>query len=202
MNIRHRIASCALSGAVVLLQVSPLHAQEADPDLIQGYRSGDILTSLPDTSGPFTVISRNSDPQNFSATVEYGGLDARAIVSINGVRASNVPGIYPVRDGPDDPVVRSLLDQAFQYHSTQPGQIAQRTNVSYGNRAMACVSSDDPQKKDDFLVCATGVLGRYLLIQPVINYRLSSKELVDRQLTDFASSVASTVSALALPPGN
>ncbi len=110
--------------------------------------------------------------------------------------------MYPVRDGPDDPVVRSLLDQAFQYHSTQPNQIAVRTNVSYGNRAMACVSSDDPQKKDDFLVCATGVLGRYMLIQPVMNYRLSSKGVVDRQLTDFASSMAQAVSELALPPGN
>ncbi|TDQ27287.1 hypothetical protein DEV91_1126 [Phyllobacterium brassicacearum] len=199
MDIRYGIASCI----VVLLAaaITPLHAQEADLDLIQGYRSSDILVGLPDTSGPFTIINRTSDAQNFSATAEYAGVDARAIVSITGVRASNVAGMYPVRDGPDDPVVRSLLDQAFQYHSTQPNQIAVRTNVSYGNRAMACVSSDDPQKKDDFLVCATGVLGRYMLIQPVMNYRLSSKGVVDRQLADFASSMAQAVSELALPPG-
>jgi hypothetical protein len=202
MNIRCGIACSVLSAVLVLAAVSSLQAQEADLDLIQGYRSGDILVGLPETSGPFTVISRTSDPQNFSATVEYGGVDARAIVSINGVRASNVAGMYPVRDGPDDPVVRSLLDQAFQYHSSQPNQIAVRTNISYGNRAMACVSSDDPQKKDDFLVCATGVLGRYMLIQPVMNYRLSSKGVVDRQLADFASSMAQAISELALPAGN
>ncbi|MEK1853295.1 MAG: hypothetical protein AAAC48_15870 [Phyllobacterium sp.] len=202
MNIQRRIAGCVFSMALVLGCVSAVRAQQADLDLIQGYRSRDILIGLPDTSGPFNVISRNADPQNYSATVEYAGVDARAIVSVNGVRASNTAGMYPVRDGPDDPVVRSLLDQAFQYHSSQPNQVAQRTNVSYGNRAMACVSSDDPQKKDDFLVCATGVLGRYMLIQPVMNYRLSSKEVVDRQLADFASSMASAVNDLALPASN
>lgn len=202
MNIQRRIAGCVFSMALVLGCVSAVRAQQADLDLIQGYRSRDILIGLPDTSGPFNVISRNADPQNYSATVEYAGVDARAIVSVNGVRASNTTGMYPVRDGPDDPVVRSLLDQAFQYHSSQPNQVAQRTNVSYGNRAMACVSSDDPQKKDDFLVCVTGVLGRYMLIQPVMNYRLSSKEVVDRQLADFASSMASAVNDLALPASN
>jgi len=202
MNIHYGIVCNILSILLVLVPFSALHAQETDLDLIQGYRSRDILVGLPDTSGPFTVISRNADPQNFSATVEYGGVDARAIVSVNGVRASNVAGMYPVKDGPDDPVVRSLLDQAFQYHSSQPNQVAQRTNISYGNRAMACVSSDDPQKKDDFLVCATGVLGRYMLIQPVMNYRLSSKEVVDRQLADFASAMASAISELALPPAS
>jgi hypothetical protein len=202
MNIQCRIAGCVFSMALVLGCVSAVRAQQADLDLIQGYRSRDILIGLPDTSGPFNVISRNADPQNYSATVEYAGVDARAIVSVNGVRASNTAGMYPVRDGPDDPVVRSLLDQAFQYHSSQPNQVAQRTNVSYGNRAMACVSSDDPQKKDDFLVCVTGVLGRYMLIQPVMNYRLSSKEVVDRQLADFASSMASAVNDLALPASN
>lgn len=202
MNIQRGLACRILPMVLILVPIAPLRAQETDLDLIQGYRSSDILVGLPDASGPFSVISRASDPQNFTATVEYAGVDARAIVSVNGVRASNVAGMYPVRDGPDDPVVRSLLDQAFQYHSTQPNQVAQRTNVSYGNRAMACVSSDDPQKKDDFLVCATGVLGRYMLIQPVMNYRLSSKELADRQLADFASSVALAISELALPPGN
>ncbi|MRG57337.1 hypothetical protein GF108_17320 [Phyllobacterium sp. SYP-B3895] len=202
MNIHYGIVCNILSILLVLVPFSPLHAQETDLDLIQGYHSRDILVGLPDTSGPFTVISRNADPQTFSATVEYGGVDARAIVSVNGVRASNVAGMYPVKDGPDDPVVRSLLDQAFQYHSSQPNQVAQRTNIGYGNRAMACVSSDDPQKKDDFLVCATGVLGRYMLIQPVMNYRLSSKEVVDRQLADFASAMASAISELALPPAS
>jgi len=202
MNIQFGIVCSIVSIFFLAVPTSAPQAQETELDLIQGYRSRDILIGLPDSSGPFTVISRNADPANFTATVEYGGVDARAIVSVNGVRASNVAGMYPVRDGADDPVVRSLLDQAFQYHSSQPNQVAQRTNVSYGNRAMACVSSDDPQKKDDFLVCATGVLGRYMLIQPVMNYRLSSKEVVDRQLADFASDMASSISALALAPAS
>jgi hypothetical protein len=203
MNIRTKITGCLVSTLVLLGSLNGAFAQDPYLDLIQGYRSNSIADRFPQMVGPFTLVKHSVNPQDFSVTAEYEAVDARATVTMAGVRASNKDAAYPIKDGPDDPVVRDLFEKATQYHSTQPGEIAVQTTLPYSvGRAMPCVTADAAQEKHAFLVCVIGMHSRYLLIQPVANYAKGSKDAAERSLADFATSIATTMNDLGAPAVN
>ena len=167
MNIRTKITGCLVSTLVLLGPLNSAFAQDPYLDLIQGYRSNSIADRFPQMVGPFTLVKHSVNPQDFTVTAEYEAVDARATVTMAGVRASNKDAAYPIKDGADDPVVRDLFEKATQYHSTQPGEIAVQTTLPYSaGRAMTCVTADAAQEKHGFLVCVVGMHSPYLLVQP------------------------------------
>jgi hypothetical protein len=201
MNIRTKITACLVSTLVLAGLSGGALAQDPYLDLIQGYRSNSIADKFPQTVGPFTLVKHSVNPQDFGVTAEYEAVDAKATVIMAGVKANNKAAAYPIKDGADDPVVRDLFEKATQYHSTQPGEIAVQSTLPYSaGLAMPCVSADAAQEKHAFLVCVVGMHSRYLLIQPVANYAKGSKEAAERTLSDFATSLATTMHDIGAPP--
>ncbi|MBA8880749.1 hypothetical protein [Phyllobacterium myrsinacearum] len=201
MNIRTKITACIVSTLALAGPVNSAFAQDPYLDLIQGYRSNSIADRFPQTVGPFTLVKHSVNPQDFSVTAEYEAVDARASVTMAGVKASNKEAAYPIKDGADDPVVRDLFEKATQYHSTQPGEIAVQTTLPYSaGQAMPCVTADAAQDKHAFLVCVIGMHSRYLLIQPAATYSNGTKEAAERTLADFATSIAMTMNDIGAPP--
>ncbi|QND53146.1 hypothetical protein HB779_15485 [Phyllobacterium sp. 628] len=200
MNIRTNITSCIVSALALLAPLNLAWAQDPYLDLIQGYRSNSIASSFPQSVGPFNLTKHVVNPQDFGVTAEYQAVDANATVVMAGVKANNKDAAYPIKDGADDPVVRDLFEKATQYHAAQPNEIAQQISLPYGaGLSMPCVSADAAQDKHAFLVCVVGMHSRYLLIQPAANYTNGTKEAAERTLSEFATSIATTMSAIGAP---
>lgn len=156
------------------LGATAVHANPADKDVIDGFRTNDFMRMWPDEVDGLRQSSKQSDPSEHDATAEYKAGDGSA-KALGRVYAWPTASPEPVKPGDEDvmKIVFAGVEELVEKQQKKP--VESYSITSKGGTELSCREGEQ-KPGTRYVFCAVPIKGRVFEVQHISLSRDRSPE--------------------------
>ncbi len=175
-----------LAAAVALAQ-----AEEAAPDLIEGYRTGDFVEMLPGRVLDLQLLETQATPEKHSLRAQYRAPDLATVSDV----LIYAPQGQAIED--EDGALKTAVADVEKVLADRGLKPARHQITSSGGEVMSCISAPQADGKSLYSYCAAVAKGRLIAVQ--VTSQLGSQEASQAQAhaDAFAGEMVDTIATAA-----
>lgn len=175
-----------LAAAVALAQ-----AEEAAPDLIEGYRTGDFVPMLPGKVLDLQLLETQATPEKHSLRAQYRAADQSSLSDV----LIYAPQGQAIED--DAAAVGSAVADVEKVLAGRGLSPARHQITSSGGEAMSCISAPQADGKSLYSYCAAVAKGRLIAVQVTSQLNGQSADQARAHADAFAAEMVDTIATAA-----
>lgn len=175
-----------LAAAVALAQ-----AEEAAPDLIEGYRTGDFVPMLPGRVLDQQLLDTEAAPEKHSLRAQYRAADLGTVSDV----LIYAPQGQAIED--DAAAVQAAVADVEKVLAGRGLTAARHQITSSGGEALSCLSARQADGKSLYSYCAAVAKGRLIAVQVTSQLEGQSADQAQAHADAFAGEMVDTIATAA-----